>query len=442
MRFVLINKRKKLRGENMERKSLFILIAILMLFSLMTLGAVSIKDLSPSASGYRAVSDLVEKKIMDIDSNGNFKPSLLVTKLDLARYLYNLIEYYNLETFATQVGSQKTLSTEDLRKLESRISSVEKNIQNIQTNQNELVEIKKRLDSLEKRFSGMDISKDPLVAPLQKDILDLKNKVAELEKQLATLQKSTVKEIRDRLSAVETKVQTIEKYYADIMTESSKNTSLRMEFESVKSDVRKTTDIMNSKIDSFEKTLNSLLQDYVSKTNVLSSDLSRLAGRVNALEQSISKINNLENEIKNIKNQVDQRLAKIEEITNKTDDFSKRLEAVDAITVANTFNNLQLLANRFDQLESRLSNLERKDTLLTETLINEINGIKTENKDEFTKIQASVSEIKSKQDIAMEQFLADKKEIENLKNELNTTRWIAVIGLSLAVLLSIILAFQ
>lgn len=426
----------------MERKSLFILIAILMLFSLMTLGAVSIKDLSPSASGYRAVSDLVEKKIMDIDSNGNFKPSLLVTKLDLARYLYNLIEYYNLETFATQVGSQKTLSTEDLRKLESRISSVEKNIQNIQTNQNELVEIKKRLDSLEKRFSGMDISKDPLVAPLQKDILDLKNKVAELEKQLATLQKSTVKEIRDRLSAVETKVQTIEKYYADIMTESSKNTSLRMEFESVKSDVRKTTDIMNSKIDSFEKTLNSLLQDYVSKTNVLSSDLSRLAGRVNALEQSISKINNLENEIKNIKNQVDQRLAKIEEITNKTDDFSKRLEAVDAITVANTFNNLQLLANRFDQLESRLSNLERKDTLLTETLINEINGIKTENKDEFTKIQASVSEIKSKQDIAMEQFLADKKEIENLKNELNTTRWIAVIGLSLAVLLSIILAFQ
>lgn len=426
----------------MERKFLFTLITIFMLFSLMTLGAVSIKDLSPSASGYRAVSDLVEKKIMDIDSNGNFKPSLLVTKLDLARYLYNLIEYYNLEYFATQVGSQKTLSTEDLRKLESRISSVEKNIQNIQTNQNELAEIKKRLDSLEKRFSGMDISKDPLVAPLQKDILDLKNKAAELEKQLATLQKSTVKEIRDRLSTVETKVQTIEKYYADIMTESSKNTSLRMEFESVKSDVKKTTDMMNSKIDSFEKTLNSLLQDYVSKTNVLSSDLSRLAGRVNALEQNISKINNLENEIRNIKNQVDQRLAKIEEITKKTDDFSKRLEAVDIITVANTFNNLQLLANRFDQLESRLSNLERKDTLLTETLINELNGIKTENKDELTKIQASVSEIKSKQDIAMEQFLADKKEIENLKNELNTTRWIAIIGLSLSVLLSILLAFQ
>ncbi|MDM7321211.1 MAG: S-layer homology domain-containing protein, partial [Fervidobacterium sp.] len=48
----------------------------------------TIKDLSPSAAEYKAVNFLVEQRIMDVDANGNFKPSLLITKLDLARYLY------------------------------------------------------------------------------------------------------------------------------------------------------------------------------------------------------------------------------------------------------------------------------------------------------------------------------------------------------------------
>lgn len=465
----------------------------------MMFGAVSIKDLSPSASGYKAVSDLVEKKIMDVDANGNFKPSLLITKLDLARYLYNLIDYYNLDSLSSQTASQKTsVNIEDLRKLENRISGIERSIQNIQNIQSDISELKKRIDNLEKRVStGVDASKDQAIGTLQKDISDLKSKIVDLEKQIASLQnfqksiqaslqqipksQTDIKDLGDKLSTVETKLQTIEKYYADVVTESSKNTALRMEFEAVKSELKKTTDMMNNKIDTIDKTLNSLLQDHISKTTVLNTELSKLSGKANALETqfssqsqelkelnsrlknmednlnkldpvvqgNISKVNALENEIRNINNQFEQklnqfeqRISKVEEIINKTDDFVKRIEAVDVITVANTFNNLQLLTNRFDQLELRFSELEKKDTLSTETLITELNRFKTENKDSLSKIESNISEIKTKQDNTAEQILSERKEIENLKSELNITRWIAIIGLSLSIILSIIIALQ
>lgn len=465
----------------------------------MMFGAVSIKDLSPSASGYKAVNDLVEKKIMDVDANGNFKPSLLITKLDLARYLYNLINYYNLDSLSSQTAFQKTsVNIEDLRKLENRISGIERSIQNIQSIQSEISELKKRIDNLEKRVStGVDTSKDQAIGTLQKDISDLKSKIVDLEKQIASLQnfqksiqaslqqipksQTDIKDLGDKLSTVETKLQTIEKYYADVVTESSKNTALRMEFEAVKSELKKTTDMMNNKIDTIDKTLNSLLQDHISKTTVLNTELSKLSGKANALETqfssqsqelkelnsrlknmednlnnldpvvqgNISKVNALENEIRSIKNQFEQklnqfeqRISKVEEIINKTDDFVKRIEAVDVITVANTFNNLQLLTNRFDQLELRFSELEKKDALSTETLITELNRFKKENKDSLSKIESNISEIKTKQDNTAEQILSERKEIENLKSELNITRWIAIIGLSLSIILSIIIALQ
>ena len=479
----------------MEKRLTLVLITTYTFLSMVIFGAVNIKDLSPSASGYKAVANLVEKKIMDIDASGNFKPSLLVTKLDLARYLYNLIDYYNLDNLSAQLSSQRgTVSVEDLRKLESRISGIERNVQNLQSFQNDLNELKKRLDSLERKVSGTDTSKDTTVVSLQKDISDLKNKNADLEKQIAALQKSIqdfqrsiqvslqqipksqtdIKELKDKLSVVETKVQTIEKYYADVITESSKNTALRMEFETIKSDLKKTTDVTNNKIDSIEKTLNTLLQDHVSKTTFLSTEISKISGRVNTLDalsnnqsqelkdindrlktiedklnkldsvfqDNISKTSTLENEIKNIKNQFERRLSKLEEIINKTDDFVKRIEAVDVITVANTFSNIQLLTNRFDQLELRLSELEKKDALSTETLINELNGLRTENKDNLSKLENNISELKTKQDSLTGQLSTDKREIDNLRNELNITRWLAIIGLTLSVILSIILALQ
>jgi len=66
----------------------------------------------------------IEQRIMDVDANGNFKPSLLITKLDLARYLYALIDRYKL----TNLQSSKS---DDLAKLESRITTLEKQVSNI-----------------------------------------------------------------------------------------------------------------------------------------------------------------------------------------------------------------------------------------------------------------------------------------------------------------------
>jgi len=97
-------------------------VLLFLIFGTSAIGA-TINDLSSASAQYKAVSFLVDRKIMEVDQNNNFKPSLLVSKLDLAKYLYNLITYYKLE------NSNSTVSSEEISKIQSRVSSLEKQIQ-------------------------------------------------------------------------------------------------------------------------------------------------------------------------------------------------------------------------------------------------------------------------------------------------------------------------
>ncbi|MFN4224075.1 MAG: S-layer homology domain-containing protein, partial [Fervidobacterium nodosum] len=198
----------------MKKRSCLLLIKVIFVFffSITSVFAATIKDLSPSASDYKAVNALVDMKILDVDSNGNFKPSLLITKLDLARYLYNLIDYYNLNNLSRlQTSLGDVVTSSDLKKLDSkisgldsRISGVEKQIQSIQSSQNNLQdtvknlqvninEMAKKIDSLEKKISApvstpsIPSSYQETLTSLQKSVNDLKTQLSNNEKQLSTI---------------------------------------------------------------------------------------------------------------------------------------------------------------------------------------------------------------------------------------------------------------
>jgi len=79
------------RGEMMFTRKRFLMLSglvsvlLFLIFGTSAIGA-TINDLSSASAQYKAVSFLVDRKIMEVDQNNNFKPSLLVSKLDLAKY--------------------------------------------------------------------------------------------------------------------------------------------------------------------------------------------------------------------------------------------------------------------------------------------------------------------------------------------------------------------
>ncbi|MFN6991174.1 MAG: S-layer homology domain-containing protein [Fervidobacterium sp.] len=428
-----------------------------------TLIGATIKDLSPSASGYKAVNFLVEKGIMDVDASANFKPALLITKLDLARYLYNVINQYDLESLTkskTQLSSQNVIP--DLSKLDSRITVMENKLNTIQ---NEVSELKKRIDSLEKKISGITLTgsssskTDQAISTVQKEILDLKSNVATLDKNLS----NTQKELKDKVSTIESKLKTIEEYYSAVVSESAKSTAQRMELDNLK-----------TKVENLDQSFNSLLKDYTNKVYSLSNDVSKISGRVAGLEtisESNSKeIENLNSRVKILERtldasitflteksyttasdlltmnkkieELDNRLSRLENIVGKTDEFVKKLEAIDVITVANTFSNLQLLTNRFDQLQARVTYLEKSHNESVNTILNTLVQMRDENIENLEKLGSEINNVKENELKTDERINMMKEDIEKVKSELNTLKIISTLSVLTSVILFIIITAQ
>lgn len=483
--------------------------------------AATINDLSPASAQYKAVNFLVDRKIMEVDQNNNFKPSLLISKLDLAKYLYNLITYYKLESYIS------TGSSEEISKIQSRLSALEKQIQSntsAQTSiQNDLSDLKKRLTALESKVASSgsstqipqgtqtkDVSKDidslsKRIATLEKDSSDTSKAIEQLTKRVTALEQkdltTTVTNLSKNLDSLSKRVSTLEQkdvsnivpnLSRDLDAVAKSSTALEQSLAqangkiiSLTNDVNKlfiiTNDASNniaalktevtsnmqrveSKISALENSLNLSQQD-IGKIVTIGTQVSNLDGRVSALEQSSQQSNqrlsNVENavsqnskDIESLKplnnlyfstskevSTLSQRISKIEEIINKSDDFIKRLDAIDVLTVADVVGNFQVLSNRFDQLVAKYTKIEdQMRTLSTEQqyILNEISSVK----DSVVKTN-DLSEKVSALSIGQEKTNADieslNKEVNDLRSELDSTRWIAIAGIVTSVVLGIIL---
>ena len=142
-----------------------------------------------------------------------------------------------------------------------------------------------------------------------------------------------------------------------------------------------------------------------------------------------------------INSSLDQRLKKVEEIINKGDEFLKKLDAVDAITVENAFNNIQLLTNRFDQIEQRFNKIEDYvNTLNVEQMkiMNEISKSKVEQ-EKINEIGSKLETLNDYQQKTNNEISKMQSNYDQLKNELNITRWIAIGSLLLSTVLFFII---
>ena len=469
-------------------------VLLFLIFGTSAIGA-TINDLSSASAQYKAVSFLVDRKIMEVDQNNNFKPSLLVSKLDLAKYLYNLITYYKLE------NSNSTVSSEEISKIQSRVSSLEKQMQSSISAQSgvqsDLSDLKKRITALESKVTSItttsssqasqitptDFSKDidslsKRVATLEKGSSDLSKIVDQLSKRITTLEQkdasSQISSISKDLDSLSKRVTTTEQSVAqvnskiavvngDISKISTNINDINSNLNAFNTEVTNNIQRIDSKISALESSLKSSQQD-IGKIVTVSTQVSKLDGRISALEQSSQqssqRLSALENsvsqnstDIENLKplnslyastskevSALSQRISKIEEIINKGDDFIKRLDAIDALTIVDTIGNFQVLSNRFDQLVAKYTKIEDQMRALSieqQYILNEISNVK-DTVVKTSELSNDISTLTLNQDKAKTDLESLNEEVSNLRSELEMTRWIAIAGTVTSVVLGIL----
>ncbi len=492
------------RGEMMFTRKRFLMLSglvsvlLFLIFGTSAIGA-TINDLSSASAQYKAVSFLVDRKIMEVDQNNNFKPSLLVSKLDLAKYLYNLITYYKLE------NSNSTVSSEEISKIQSRVSSLEKQMQSSISAQSgvqsDLSDLKKRITALESKVTSItttsssqasqitptDFSKDidslsKRVATLEKGSSDLSKTVDQLSKKIATLEQkleqkdtsSQVSSISKDLDSLSKRVTTTEQSVAqvnskiavvngDISKISTNINDINSNLNAFNTEVTNNIQRIDSKISALESSLKSSQQD-IGKIVTVSTQVSKLDGRISALEQSSQqssqRLSALENsvsqnstDIENLKplnslyastskevSALSQRISKIEEIINKGDDFIKRLDAIDALTIVDTIGNFQVLSNRFDQLVAKYTKIEDQMRALSieqQYILNEISNVK-DTVVKTSELSDNISTLTANQEKTKTDLELLNEEVSTLRSELELTRWIAIAGTVTSVILGIL----
>lgn len=469
-------------------------VLLFLIFGTSAIGA-TINDLSSASAQYKAVSFLVDRKIMEVDQNNNFKPSLLVSKLDLAKYLYNLITYYKLE------NSNSTVSSEEISKIQSRVYSLEKQMQSSISAQSgvqsDLSDLKKRITALESKVTSItttsssqasqitptDFSKDidslsKRVATLEKGSSDLSKIVDQLSKRITTLEQkdasSQISSISKDLDSLSKRVTTTEQSVAqvnskiavvngDISKISTNINDINSNLNAFNTEVTNNIQRIDSKISALESSLKSSQQD-IGKIVTVSTQVSKLDGRISALEQSSQqssqRLSALENsvsqnstDIENLKplnglyastskevSALSQRISKIEEIINKGDDFIKRLDAIDALTIVDTIGNFQVLSNRFDQLVAKYTKIEDQMRALSieqQYILNEISNVK-DTVVKTSELSDNISTLTVNQEKTQTDLESLNEEVSNLRSELEMTRWIAIAGTVTSVVLGIL----
>jgi len=395
----------------------------------------TIKDLSPSAAEYKAVNFLVEQRIMDVDANGNFKPSLLITKLDLARYLYAIIDRYNL----TSLQSTKS---DDLVKLESRITTLERQISSIPSSQfqsasalqSELNDLKKRLLAVESKVTNLenkstDSSKDQqTIISLQSELSALNKRVTAVENKISALSQSKdftkdIAQLTAQINSLEARLNEYAqlKYYGD-------------EIEKLKA---RATDL-EKKVNHATNTINSL-SEKVSKLEAgTSEDIKNLQNL------TLANINDLRNQVSAEIEKLKSRIGTIEEVLGKGQDFLQRLEALDALTIINTFSNLEVLSNRFDQLEARFKKLEDglSQVVLEQKYILDKLVISQNSEKKIESLEQKVSQLESSNTTNNENLKKLSSQVENLNSQLMTMRTITYISLLVAIVAGILVLLK
>lgn len=298
---------------------------------------VKIKDVSPVLDIYEPVSFMIENKIMDLDENGNFRGGLLVTRFDIAQYLYNILSKFQLRDISDKLGN------------------LEKNQQNLST---KIMGIEAAYKTYEQRLKDFEMS----VASLQSQTDKLSQQIyAQLHKEIEEILNQHQNQI-SRLEPVLSRVEALEKLAS----------SLQKSIESTDSNLN----LLSSKIAELQANQTELSRSFSNSENLLNS----LLKNVNENSQSIQKLSEQFNVQMNAQGKLYDQ--KITELAARLDALSKGLQndlSIQKKQLTDFQQNLELYNSRVTQLQ--------QDMKIIESLA---------SKDELSHVQDSITSLNQK----------------------------------------------
>lgn len=371
--------------------------------------AATIKDLAPAAAEYKAASFLVERKIMDVDANFNFKPSLLITKLDLAKYLYNLIIYYKLET-------PGATPTDELTKLRDRVSSIEKQLQsiNVSTLSNEIANLKKTVSTLENRTAALE-GKQPAtpqnLATITTELEALRKRVTDLEGRLQKLDSTDLTSLRTQLGELHKRLQTVESRLSLVEgragTGGTNVSQITLDVETLK---RRVAELEN------RLAIPTLGTDD-SRLERLRSDLANLETKVLEIEKVGRQFSDISKGLEQLRSRLSELEISLKQRVDQLERFAKLTQEATGI-LAKLSSDFPSLADKVAKIESDLTELKKKP--------DELQGRIGEVENRLRELRSTLEEVKFQVNkfSLFESSLEDKasaRELKDLENRYNET---------------------
>lgn len=341
-------------------KKLSVLIVLFLLINLVFGDQVEIKDVSPVLDVYKAVSFLVENQIMKVDENGNFKGGLLITRFDMAEYLYNLINVFNLHLLASNISSV----TQQTQEISVRIKGIEAAYTSIEDRLNNyaalLRDVQMKMDQIsanvssqiknevETQTSFLQSSVEELsqkISSLEEDFLQREDRIASLQDKISSLEststdlKDSIENLKERVNDLNTqdtqlsellkefdaKIQAQEDFYNKKIEQMKSDTEANI--KSVQNDLalyRKEVNDYTLRIEKLEMTTSQMSRDFEDALQALATEeqFLTLESSVTLLSKQLvsnrEKISNIEQKVSSINNEyVMRRLQELESSYNK-----------------------------------------------------------------------------------------------------------------------------
>ncbi|MBZ4650429.1 S-layer homology domain-containing protein [Thermosipho sp. (in: thermotogales)] len=411
-----------------------VLSIFLIMFLMMIIFAVEtvITDLSPIVPEYSAVKFLVENQIMDLDVNGNFKPSLLITRLDIAKVIYTVIQKYNLSKISDIEKSLANISDE-IKIAKGLVSGIDKRLVNLETKQEELTQKIEAFDAF------LTQSSETLFANIEKnyvkreDFDSLKAQITLISQVYNSQTKKFEEKINDieKISEIEKKINIVSNQLEDLKTnfleEQAKNIAKFSDIEKQLSNIPTNVTNLNVTVARLSNKVSSIEELYTKLSNIKASDIDKL--------ENLSELEDKVNQMYSI-------LTDLNAFSMDLDSLRKRLEGIDILTVRNVVNKFSILENRYQQIDSRVQYLENsvgKIELLNQK-IEELNAkiSDIENKkimlDNLEKISNDVEELnKYKEDSKKALDIMSDKLVET-NNNMRTILIVSIVSAAISVI--------
>ena len=376
------------------KRSLLLIVILIPVFAL----CAEIKDVSPGLDVYEAVNYVVDKGIMELDSKGYFRGALLITRFDLAQYLYNLINVFSLEDLSKMKNIPKEVGVikSTFVALDARVTKIDEKIGEVMKSLENLSKLEQKVENVEKFGKGLERS----IKEMEKEISSIRSSINKL--------KGDVGSIREGLLSVKNEISIVEEKFTK-------------KIDAIKSDV------LN--LEKAALTLSSSITSLATGVDIRMSELKEeLSGKLAAITQKFDKaikdlklrnedfrkiLMNLTEYYDTLKSRIDENKHEIELLSSANDEIFKRLSRMEK-EMSSVRSDISALRSDVSTLESSITaeiSIIRKDFDELKSNI-DINFSNTES--EITILKKELWSLKERTTVLESNLVSTKKEMERL----------------------------